>query len=184
MPPLLGVAARTPAIDRLDSRRVWAPLALTPEQTAAEEVAVFSLDTDNVAAVFRVDRWQEVSVRGSVLYVPQIASSDFPVDAEPLPVWFWAAVNQHALGSRVALSCHPEAEAHTHTAEVVLTAPYDPAALAALVRECAEGSQANRARPDWLATAAAMAECVHWCPLLAEGRPCPDCPGPSRDHLR
>ena len=183
MPLLLGVAARTPAIDRLDSHRVWAPLALTPEQTAAEEVAVFSMDTDNVAAVFQVDHWREISVRGSTLYVPQIASADLLLDAEPLPVWFWAAVNQHALGSRVALSCHPETEAHNHTPEAVLAAPHDPAALAAVVRECAEGSQANRARPDWLATAAAMAECVHWCPLLAEGEPCYDCPGPSRNRL-
>jgi hypothetical protein len=176
---IIAVGAGEAAIQRLDARATWAPLALTKEQLKAEEVAVFGTEEIRLAAVFQVEGWQEVAVAGASLYVPRIASADLLLDAPPMPPWFWSAINREATGSRVALSCYEEAEGHTHPAEVLLAADVDPGALAAVVVKCAEGSKVNRARPDWPAAAAAVARCVHWCPYLADGQDCPDCPGPA-----
>jgi hypothetical protein len=183
MQPIVAVGANEAAIQRLDKSLIWTPIALTPEQTKAEEVAVFGTEEIRLAAVFQVEGWREVEVAGATLYVPRIASADVLLDAPLLPGWFWSAINREATGSRVALSCYEEAEGHTHPAEVLLAADVDPGALAAVVVKCAEGSRINRARPDWGAASVAAARCVHWCPYLAEGRSCPDCPGPSRGHL-
>jgi hypothetical protein len=181
---ILAVGAKEAAIQRLDESLLWTPIALTPEQTAADEVAVFGTEEIRLAAVFQVEGWREVKAAGATLYLPRIASADVLLDAPPLPGWFWHAINREATGSRVALSCYEEAEGHTHPAEVLLAADTDPGALAAVVLKCAEGSKVNRARPDWPAASAAAARCVHWCPYLAEGANCPTCPEPAREAFR
>jgi hypothetical protein len=183
MQSIVAVGANEAAIQRLNESQVWTPIALAPEQTRAEEVAVFGTEEIRLAAVFQVEGWREVEVAGATLYVPRIVSSDVLLDAPPMPPWFWSAINREATGSRVVLSCYEEAEGHSHLAEVLLAVDVDPGALAAVVMKCAEGSKINRARPDWAAASAAAARCVHWCPYLTEGRSCPTCPEPSRTHL-